>query len=384
VTPRPDPFAGERPGRLAALRDLLARHELDAVLVQNRTTSRYLSGFTIRRGDESTSGYSGALLVTANRGWLLVDNRYFEQARAEAPGWDVVLTTEPLAVELARMLGTTAGARRLGLEADRTSHAAWQAVDAATGEVELVPIEAELAELRITKSPREVEAIGRACALGDEAFAYLCGIVELGMTERQVARLIATWFEDHGAEDSAFDSIVLVGARGSMPHGTPDDTRVAEGQSLLLDFGCQVDGYRSDMTRTVFVGEPGARAREQHALVVAAQRAAFEAVADGVAANVPHLAARASLAEAGYPDAFLHGVGHGIGLDTHEAPSLKAASETRLREGMVFSIEPGLYLPGEIGIRVEDIVVLEADGPRFLTQALRDALVIGPATRVAA
>jgi Xaa-Pro aminopeptidase len=385
VTVRHDPFAGERPGRLAAVRGLLAPHELDAIVVQNRTTSRYLSGFTIRRGDESTSGYSGTLVVTQDRGWLLVDNRYLEQAGAEAPGWDVVLTTEPLPVDLPRLLARAdGGTRRIGLEADRTTHAAWRALDDATGTTELVPIEAELAELRITKSPREVAAIGRACALGDEAFAYLCAAVEPGMTERQVARLIAAWFEDHGAEDSAFDAIVLVGARGSMPHGTPDDTPVAEGQALLLDFGCQVDGYRSDMTRTVFVGEPGARAREQHAAVVAAQRAAFEAVAVDVPASVPHLAARAALAEAGYPEAFLHGVGHGIGLDTHEPPALKATSETPLRAGMVFSVEPGLYLPGEIGIRVEDIVVLEADGPRFLTGAPRDALVIGPAARVAA
>jgi Xaa-Pro aminopeptidase len=384
VSLSPDPLAGERPGRLQAVRSLLEGQELDAILVQNRTTSRYLSGFAIRRGDESTSGFSGTLLVTADRGWLLVDNRYLEQAAVESPDWDVVLTTDPLPTELPRLLATVGGARRLGLEADRTTHATWEALDAATGETELVPIQQGLTDLRITKSPGEVEAIGRACALGDEAFAYLCATVAPGMTERHVARLIATWFEDHGAEDSAFDSIVLVGARGSMPHGTPGDTPVAQGQSLLLDFGCQVNGYRSDMTRTAFVGEPGARAREQHALVVAAQRAAFEAVAVGVPASVPHLAARASLAAAGYPEAFLHGVGHGIGLDTHEAPALKAASETPLQAGMVFSIEPGLYLPGEIGIRVEDIVVLEADGPRFLTQAPRDALVIGPAARVAA
>jgi Xaa-Pro aminopeptidase len=384
VTSGSDPFAGERPGRLAALREVLERRELDAILVQKATTSRYLSGFTIRRGDESTSGYSGALLVTADRHWLLVDNRYVEQAAAEAPGWDVVLTTDTLPLEVPRLLAKIGGTRRLGLEADRTSHAAWQALDAATDSTELVQIEADLAELRITKSSTEIEAIGRACALGDQAFAYLCATVEPGMTERHVARLIATWFEDHGAEDSAFDSIVLVGARGSMPHGTPGDTPVAEGQALLLDFGCQVDGYRSDMTRTVFVGEPGSRAREQHALVVAAQRAAFEAVATGVAASIPHLAARASLADAGYPEAFRHGVGHGIGLDTHEPPALKASSETPLRSGMVFSIEPGLYLPGEIGIRVEDIAVLEEAGPRFLTQAPRDAVVIGPAARAAA
>lgn len=384
VSVHADPLIGERPARLAALRSLLERLELDAVLVQHQTTSRFLSGFVIRRGDESTSGYSGTLLVTADRSWLLVDNRYVEQAGREAPDWEIVLTTETLPPEVARLMATVDGGRRLGLEADRTTHATWQALDAATSDLELVPIEHELSEMRITKSPSEVEAIGRACALGDEAFAYLCATVEPGMTERHVARLIATWFEDHGAEDLAFDSIVLVGARGSMPHGTPDDTRVAEGQALLLDFGCQVDGYRSDMTRTVFVGEPGSRAREQHALVVAAQRAAFEAVAVGVPANVPHLAARASLAEAGYPEAFLHGVGHGIGLDTHEAPALKAKSETPLRAGMVFSIEPGLYLPGEIGIRVEDIVVLEAAGARYLTQAPRDAVAIGSGERAAA
>jgi Xaa-Pro aminopeptidase len=159
---------------------------------------------------------------------------------------------------------------------------------------------------------------------------------------------------------------------------------VAEGQSLLLDFGCQVDGYRSDMTRTVFVGEPTERARRQHELVVRAQRAAFETVAVGVPAEMPHHAARASLADAGYPEAFLHGVGHGIGLDTHEKPSLKAGSETPLRAGMVFSVEPGLYLPGEIGIRVEDIAVLEDGGPRYLTGSPRDAVVIGPQATVAA
>jgi Xaa-Pro aminopeptidase len=376
-----DPFAAERPGRLATLRELLGALDLDAILVQRPTTGRWLSGFAIRRGDESTSGYSGTLLVTVDRSWILADNRYVEQVSHEAPDWDLVLTADPLPVELARFLGP-AGIRRLGLDAERTSHAAWLAIDASSPDLELVRVDEPLSELRTTKSPAEIAAIGRACALGDEAFAHVCGAVEPGMTERGVARMIADFFEDHGAEDLAFDSIVLVGARASMPHGTPDRTTVQRGQALLLDFGCQVDGYRSDMTRTVFVGDPGERAREQHDIVVRAQRAAFDAVGVGVPASVPHQAARASLSEAGYPDAFSHGVGHGIGLDTHERPALKAsapAPTTPLRAGMVFSIEPGLYLPGEIGIRVEDIVVLEDGGPRFLTNAPRDAVVIGQA-----
>jgi Xaa-Pro aminopeptidase len=376
--PSADPFAAERPARLAALRNLIGELDLDGVLVQSRTTSRYLSGFTVRRGDESTSGYSGSLLVTPDGAWLLVDNRYVEQAAAEAPGWEVVLTSDPLNVELPRLLGP-AGVRRLGMEADRTSHAAWQAIDASRDDLELAPVEQSLAQLRITKSPAEIAAIGRACALGDEAFAYLCATVQPGMTERAVARLIATYFEDHGAEDLAFDSIVLVGARASMPHGTPGSTRVQAGQGLLVDFGCQVDGYRSDMTRTVFVGEPDEAARRRHDAVEEAQRAALDAVVVGVPASVPHEAARDSLAAAGYPGAFSHGVGHGIGLDTHEPPALKKASEATLEAGMVFSIEPGLYLPGEIGIRIEDIVALNETGPQLLTEAPRGAVVIGEA-----
>lgn len=370
-----DPFAAERPVRLAALRDLLARLELDAILIQSRATSRYLSGFSLRRGDESTSGYSGTLLVTADRSWILADNRYVEQAAAEAPGWELVFTADSLHRELPPLLAMV-GVRRLGLEADRTSHAAWEALAAAADPAELVAIESHLAELRIVKSPAEIDAIGRACALGDRAFDYLVATVRPGMTEKAVARLITAFFEDHGAEDLAFDSIVLVGARASMPHGTPGDTPVQDGQVLLMDFGCQVDGYRSDMTRTAFVGEPDPLASRRLDLVAGAQQAALAAIKVGVPASTPHQAARAFLADAGYPDAFTHGLGHGIGLETHEPPGLKT-SQAPLRAGMVFSVEPGLYLPGEIGIRIEDIVVLQDDGPRLLTASPRQAVVIG-------
>ena len=162
----------------------------------------------------------------------------------------------------------------------------------AAPDVTLESVDAALADLRIRKSAAEVAAIGRACALGDEAFAFLCASVRPGMTERQVARMIADYFEQHGAEDLAFESIVLVGARASMPHGAPDDTPVREGAVLLLDFGCQVDGYRSDMTRTVFVGDPDERGRRQHELVAQAQQAALAVTRVGAPASAPHRAAR--------------------------------------------------------------------------------------------
>ncbi len=372
---RADPFAAERPVRLAALRSVLATEGLDGIVVRSPAVSRYLSGFIIRRGDESTSGYSGTLLVTDSANRILADNRYVEQAAAEAPDWELVQADVAPQVLLPRLLAES-GIARLGLEADQLSHSTWMALAAAVPGVELVPIDAALTDLRIRKSPAEVEAIGRACALGDEAFAFLRASVRPGMTERAVARLIADYFEQHGAEDLAFESIVLVGARASMPHGSPDDTPVREGMVLLMDFGCQVDGYRSDMTRTVFVGEPDERARRQHELVARAQQAALDVTRVGAPASAPQRAALAYLAAAGYPDAFRHGIGHGIGLETHEPPSLKRA-DTPLEAGMVFSIEPGLYLPGEIGIRIEDIVVLEDAGPRLLTLAPREGVVIG-------
>jgi Xaa-Pro aminopeptidase len=368
-----DPFRAERPARLAVLREVIASLGLDGILVRSPTTSRYLSGFALRRGDESTSGYSGTLLVTAGEAMILADNRYIEQVETEAPDWERVLTTDPAPVEVARLVAGRS-IRRLGMEADKTPHAVWLALEGASPGLELVPVKDSLAELRLRKTPAEIDAIGRACALGDAAFAYLCDTVRPGMTERSVARLISGYFEEHDAEDLAFDSIVLVGARASMPHGTPGDTRVEAGKTLLLDFGCQVDGYRSDMTRTLFVGEPDDRSRRQQEAVAEAQEAALRTVAVGAPASAPHEAAQASLAEAGYPNAFSHGIGHGIGLDTHEPPSLKS-SPAPLQAGMVFSIEPGLYLPGEIGIRIEDIVALEETGPRLLTRSPRDAVV---------
>ena len=275
---------------------------LDAILVQRRTTSRYLSGFALRRGDESTSGYSGSLLVTADHAWILADNRYVEQAAAEAPDWDLVQTAEPLRAPRRRPRNGRRPSPRPRRGSDDARHVA--GAGGSRARCRAGPGRIEPRRARLLKSAAEIDAIGRACALGDEAFAHVCDVIRPGMSELAVARLIATFFEDHGAEDLAFDSIVLVGPRASMPHGTSGQEVVAEGEALLLDFGCQVDGYRSDMTRTVFVGEPSSEARQRHALVVQAQAAALAVIAVGAAASAPHQAARASLAEAGYPEAF--------------------------------------------------------------------------------
>jgi Xaa-Pro aminopeptidase len=238
-----------------------------------------------------------------------------------------------------------------------------------------VPVDEPLAALRLVKDADELAAIERACALTDACFAHLVETIRLGMSEREVAWELERWFRANGAEDVAFDPLVLVGARAAMPHGHPSDVAVANGQPLLLDFGCQVDGYRSDMTRTLFFGEPAPETRRRYEAVREAQQLTFEAAAPGVIGSDLDRIAREHLASAGLGEAFAHGLGHGIGLETHEAPMLKDWDRP-LEAGMVFTLEPGVYFPGEIGIRIEDDVHLTDAGARRLTTAERELTVL--------
>ena len=195
------------------------------------------------------------------------------------------------------------------------------------------------------------------------------------MTERAIAWELEAWFRTNGAEALAFEPLVLVGPRASMPHGHPGDTAVTVGQPLLIDFGCQVDGYRSDMTRTIFIGQPDPETRRRYQAVLGAQDAAFAAAVPGVIGSELDRVAREHLAEAGLAEAFTHGLGHGIGLETHEAPLLKHWA-LPLEAGMVFTLEPGVYFPGELGIRIEDDVHLTDAGAERLTLSPRELLVV--------
>jgi Xaa-Pro aminopeptidase len=345
---------------------------VEAVLVTRTAGKRWLSGFALEPGDEPTSGWSGALLVTRHASLVLADARYTEQAERQCPGWEVRRTRgsihdglPPIAAEL--------GVSRIGAEARVLSHADWTALTEAG--LQLTAVDEVLGELRLVKDADEVAAVERACRLTDSCFEHLLEWLRPGLTEREVAWEMTGWFRANGAEAVAFDPLVLVGARAAMPHGHPSDARLLAGELLLLDFGCQVDGYRSDMTRTVSFGEPDAAARRHHDAVRQAQQLAFEAAAVGMAGTALDGVAREHLAATGLGEAFSHGLGHGIGLETHEAPML-LTWERPLAEGMVFTIEPGVYFPGELGVRIEDTVVLEAGGARRLTHSPRELLVL--------
>ena len=361
--------------RLSALRRLIAERGLDAVLLSRAANKRYYSGFRLSDAEGPTSGWAGSLLVTSDERLILCDSRYTEQARIEATGWEVVATTGPMHDDLPPLL-LDRGIAALGMEAAVVPHAAWAALAEAAPGVELHAVDDELVPLRSRKAPEEIAAIERACALADACLAHLVDWIRPGMTEREVAWELEGYFRANGAEGLAFDTIVLAGARAAMPHGRPSDARVQRGNVLLIDFGCIVDGYRSDTTRTLFVGDVPAEIRRWHGAVREAQAAAIDALRPGVDGQTVDAIARERIAQEGV-EPYGHGLGHGIGLETHEAPGLRRGVAAILEAGMVFSVEPGIYLPGVTGIRIEDIVELSDDGPRLLTHAPREAAVVG-------
>lgn len=361
--------------RLARLRAEMAAADLHAVVVSSDAAIRHLAGFVLGRGERATAGWSGTLLITAEEALICADSRYVEQAEAQATGYTVVAAGQRRMHELLPELLVAREALHVGLEAAAISHADASRIAETAPGLELRHADALLSELRIVKEPDEVAAIERACALGDAAFDHLLGWIEPGMTEAQVAWELEAWLRTNGAEALAFEPLVLAGPRAAMPHGRPSDATVEAGNVLLLDFGAQVDGYRSDMTRTLFVGEVSDEVRGIHQLVREAQARALEVAAVGVSGTDVDAAAREVIGQAGYGEAFGHGLGHGIGLDTHEDPFLVRYAEP-LRAGMVFSVEPGVYLPGVTGIRIEDLVVLTDQGPRLLTSSPREPIVL--------
>ena len=333
---------------------------------------RCFSGFRLGHGEEATSGFAGTLLVTREANLILADSRYTEQAGIEAPGWDARRrTSEALHVELPPLLLRHEIAA-LGMEAAVVSHADWAALAEAAPGVELHAIDDELVPLR---DPQDAGGGGRhrSRLRPDRCLLRAPRRLRPRRHDRARGRLGArVLLPDNGAEGLAFEPIVLAGARAAMPHGRPSDARIERGNVLLIDFGCTVDGYRSDMTRTLFVGEVPDEIRRYHDAVREAQQAAIDALAVGVNGQEVDAIARRRI-EAEGVEPYGHGLGHGIGLETHEPPRLRKSEAYMLEAGMVFSVEPGIYLPGVTGIRIEDIVALEEAGPRLLTTSPREA-----------
>ncbi len=340
---------------------------LSAVLISRGADVRYLSGFT---------GSSAWLLLDREMGppRLLTDARYREQAARETGDCEIVVGEGGLSASLRRLLE-----RRevvVGFDASDLSVSTFRALRRDISAVQWVPLEAPVAAARSTKSAVEHEYLAAAVALTEEAFQEVVDGGLVGRTELEAAGLLDLACRRRGAERMAFETIVACGERTALPHARPTSRLIggAAAESVLIDFGCVLNGYCSDMTRVGWVGsEPEADWLAAHSAVAAAQEAAMGAIADDVLAADVDEVARARLREEGLAEAFVHGLGHGVGLEIHEPPRLTARSDDRLREGMVFTVEPGVYHPGRWGIRIENTVVVEEAGARSLNR-----LPVGP------
>ncbi|MDD2900852.1 MAG: aminopeptidase P family protein [Syntrophales bacterium] len=345
--------------------------EQDALLVAGPENRRYLSGFTAR--DEILTESSGMLLVTREKAFLLTDFRYLEWARQEALGLEVVMYSHSLGATLAGLL-QDAGVRVLGFEETYLTYRQYQRFSQAVAEaglsVDWQPVSGMVEALRETKAPEEVAAIRRALALTEEALQEVARSLAPGQTEGEVAWKIERLLREKGAEGLAFPPIVAGGPNSARPHHQPGDYRLQEGEPIIIDMGARVAGYCADLTRTFVLGPPDEHFRKIYTLVRQAQDKAEQELRAGLDSRDGDALAREVIAAAGYGEAFGHSLGHGVGLAVHEAPSLSPHKDraTTLLAGSIVTVEPGIYLTGWGGVRLEDMALLHEDRAEVLTE----------------
>lgn len=352
--------------RVDALRQKLAKAECDGFVSLAPPTNQYLARF-----QGSTSG----IVVTREEAHFLCDFRYTEQARNTVEGFTISEVKGSFATRVGERLAEL-GLARVAFEPGYMTVEQLQALQKPFSG-ELVPVGGLASALRQTKSREEVEAIRAASNLAEGVLADILEELRPGVAEREVAARIEYEFKRRGASGASFDTIALFGARSSLPHGQPGDKPLERGDVVLLDFGCRRDGYCSDLTRTYAFGIlPGIWFEEIYRVTHEAQARALAAVRPGMRGRDVDNVAREHIAAAGYGDYFGHGLGHGVGIEIHEAPRLNPESETVLEEGMVVTVEPGIYLPGRGGVRIEDLVVVTVDGCEILTQSPKDLRIL--------
>jgi Xaa-Pro aminopeptidase len=348
--------------RLRKLRTSIAQKELDALLISQLENLRYLSGLT----------GSGWLLISEGKAILAVDFLYVEQAKVESAGFEIIQIKQELHDWLPGLVSDL-GWHKLGFEATPISYDSHRKLSEAIGtkqiNLELVPTTGMVEQLRSIKEPEELISITRAVELADAVFEEAKAIIRVGVTEREIAWEIEKGLRQKGSEGVAFELIVASGPNSALPHARPTDKAICSGEPVLIDMGARINGYCSDLSRTLFLGGPNKTFQEIYHIVLRAQAAAMEGIKSGMAASQADRLARTVIEQAGYGDAFGHGLGHGVGLAIHEFPRLGLTSSDSLGAGMVFTLEPGIYLAGQGGVRIEDMAVLEDGRVRVLTKA---------------
>jgi Xaa-Pro aminopeptidase len=355
--------------RIAAVREKLPEVAVDTLMVSIAANRCYLSGFHAEDGQFDET--AGVLLINAQELILATDSRYLDAARREAPAYEAICYREGLVKALPDLL-VRLGTRRLGFESRRVSYhdvdRLMDAVNKAQLEIELIPLEELVEPLRVIKSADEVEKTRRALAIAEDAFEALRPRIRPGITEKILAWELEQEIRGRGGDALSFPSIVAAGPNSALPHAVPTDRPVKAGEPILFDWGARLDGYCSDISRTVVVGEPGDRFRPIFETVLAAMEKATAAIQPGVNGKAVDAVAREHINRAGYEGLFGHSLGHGTGLMVHEGPRLSPLKDEILAEGMIVTVEPGIYLLDWGGVRLENQVAIRGEGAEVLNR----------------
>ena len=365
-------------GRIARLRGLMAERGFDAVVLRDNASLRWLTGAAKTFDFE----LAHTAFITADDLWLHTDSRYFntfmERLGKDTP-WHIDERHEghpEWAAERARETGSARVAVEDSVAVGFVDALAKGCADAGCA-VELPRMHGDVEALRMVKDAEEIALLERAQEITDAAFAHICGFVRVGLSEQQLRLELERFMLDNGADGLSFDTIMATGANGANPHAQPGETRVAEGDMIVIDFGALYREYHADMTRTVCVGEPGEEQRRVYDIVREAHEACAAAIRPGVIGKDIHQIAVDIITEAGYGECFGHGLGHGVGLLIHEKPYLNRLYDQPIEEGSVVTDEPGIYLPGRFGVRLEDTGVVEATGFRPFARSPHELQIVG-------
>ena len=351
--------------RVEKLRRLMAEKNVDAALVTDESNVRYYTGFT---GDESMA------LIDGDHCVFLTDFRYTEQAEGECPGFTVMEPEAAVPFATVDKLCREWGVKRLWVEEENISWSRYNKMSAAMDGIELVPNDGAVKSVRVVKEPGEIDAIRKAQEIAELGFDYMLDFIEPGMTEREVALELEFFTRREGSEGMSFPSIIAAGPHGAMPHAQLSDQVIRDGDMIVMDFGCIYGGYHSDMTRTIVAGKATDEMKAVYDIVLKAQQTALDGLRDGIGEVAGDKLARDIIDRAGYGKQFGHGLGHGVGLEMHEEPRLAPLAKGVIREGMVVTVEPGIYLPGKFGVRIEDFVLVKKDGIENLTKAPKELI----------
>ena len=349
--------------RLDKLRAGLGEKGLDGILISQPENRRYLSGF---------DGSAGFLIITQNKRILATDSRYTAQAKNQSPDYEIFPVTSDI-VDWFPKLAVEINIKRLGFEGEHLSFGLYRRLCDILGKgksgLELVPVENMVESLRAVKEPGEIKLINQAASIADAAMDYIRGNLKAGMTEKDAAWEIEKFMREKGSQTVPFDVIVASGPNAALPHAQPSARAIKKGEPTVIDIGARVEGYASDLSRTFCLGNPDGTFKKIYDTVLGAQAGAIALIRPGMNGGEADQLARTIIEEGGYGEAFGHGLGHGVGLATHEKPRLGPNSADELADGMVFTVEPGIYIEGWGGVRIEDLVMMEEGKVKEISKA---------------